>query len=367
MLRVREPVRERKLPGDPFPGDLLPGNPRPRSGRSRNLRLLALTLAGLSLGAGGAVVTVSFVQAGDDAGIREFHLQEHYRRQRATGAAAVYTSTGATAYAPAAPARGGLFQPFFQAPPGAPLPQPVVLNPFRKQTAAPAKKKQARQKTVTLNTVSGAADVARTICVRMCDGYQAPLGYLRANSDLKAHDALCKAMNPGVPVKVFKVAAGADTIDDAQAADGTRYGRLPVAFSYQTSADAACRPAIVQEGERRISLLRDITLRPGDSVVLDGKVRTFSGSKRWPYSTADFRDFRSSAEISRSSRREIDQRVGISRLEESTRAMRRKLQLNRRQASLNDRLSDATFVLRGPIDENARGPVRLIPLGAPQR
>ena len=65
-------------------------------------------------------------------------------------------------------------------------------------------------------------------------------------------------------------------------ADGKRYGALPMAFSHEKAADPACRPAIVQAGERRVSLLRDITLRPGDSVVLDGKVSTFSGSTSWP-------------------------------------------------------------------------------------
>ena len=178
---------------------------------------------------------------------------------------------------------------------------------------------------------------------------------------MKGHEALCQAMNPGIPVKVFRVAAGADTIDDAQSADGKRYGALPVAYSHQTSADPACRPAIVKAGERRVSLLRDFTLRPGDSVVLDGKVRTFSGAKAWPYKPQDFRDFRSSSELSAAQRRQIDERVGVSRLEAQSNSLRRQMRL--RQASLqNDNFASDAISLRGAIDPSQRGPVRIIPI-----
>lgn len=318
----------------------------------RSFRLAALTALGLALGAGGAVLTVSMVQAESDDSILALH-REAARRAEAARAQAGY---GASAYAPS---RGGWTLPLFRTQPDGRIAHPpVALNPFRQQVPATAER-PARKRAVRLDTVSGAADVARTICVRLCDGFHAPIGFLRANSDLKAHEALCAAMNPGIPVKVFRVAAGAKAIDDAKAADGSRYGALPVAFGHEKASDKSCRPAIVQEGERRVSLLRDITLRPGDSVVLDGRVRTFAGSSRWPYSPRDFSDFRSASELSAGQRRQIDDRVGISRMEAEARSLRRQMRV--REASLHDDgvASDA-ILLRGSFDPQQRGPVRLI-------
>ncbi len=371
MLRVREDVTQ----GSPraevaFASSVSAQRPAPSRAKAR---LAAMAALGLALGAGGAVFTVSLVQAEDDAGIRAFHRQEAASRQ-ALRQPVTYPATNpgpslprATAYAPA---RSGWQLPLLQMQPDGRLAHPPVdLNPFRQTASVNTPKRQAGQTgrgtTVRLDTVSGAADVARTICVRLCDGFHAPIGYLRAASDLKAHDALCQAMNPGIPVKVFRVAAGSTQIGDAVAADGKRYDALPMAYSHESTRDAAaCRPAIVQAGERRVSLLRDFTLRPGDSVVLDGKVRTFVGGSRWPYSTRDFRDFRSASELSQNQRKQIDDRVGISRMEAEARGLRRQMRL--REASLHDDsvASDAgaRFVLRGSLDPVKRGPVRVISL-----
>ena len=323
---------------------------------------------GLALGAGGAVFTVSLVQAEDDAGIRAFHRQEAANRQVLRHPVSYTASQPAQSRAYAyAPARSGWQIPLLRMEPDGRIAHPPVdLNPFRQRAAVDGRKRQAKRITqARLDTVSGAADVARTICVRLCDGFHAPIGYLRAASDLKAHEALCQAMNPGIPVKVFRVAAGSADIGDAQAADGKRYSALPMAWSHERTRDAAaCRPAIVQAGERRVSLLRDFTLRPGDSVVLDGKVRTFVGGSRWPYSTRDFRDFRSASELSKDQRKQIDERVGVSRMEAEARSLRRQMRL--REASLHDDsiASDATdrFVLRGSLEPVQRGPVRVISL-----
>ncbi|KPF70822.1 hypothetical protein IP69_08725 [Bosea sp. AAP35] len=326
-----------------------------------------MAVLGLTLGAAGAVLTVSMVQAEDDAGIRAFHRQEAANRQ------ALRQSSHATSPLPQAqpravayaPARSGWQIPLLRMEAdGRIMHPPVDLNPFRQRAQAPVRQPR-RPAQARLDTVSGAADVARTICVRLCDGFHAPIGFLRAASDIKAHEALCQAMNPGIPVKVFRVAAGASEIGNAQAADGQRYRALPMAYSHETTRDAAaCRPAIVQAGERRVSLLRDFTLRPGDSVVLDGKVRTFAGGSRWPYSPRDFRDFRSAAELSKNQRQQIDDRVGISRQEAQARGLRRQMRL--REASFQDDsiLSDAgdRFILRGSLDPVRRGPVRVISL-----
>ncbi|MDP3256852.1 MAG: DUF2865 domain-containing protein [Bosea sp. (in: a-proteobacteria)] len=362
MLRVRETMTQ-----DPSCADgASAGRPSATapSPQGRPLRLAALAAAGIALGAAGTVLTVSMVQAEDDAGIRAFHLQEAANRQAARQGAsgAGRPQPQAAAYAPA---RSGWQVPLLQMQPDGRIAHPPVdLNPFRQGAADAARKPARRNQQARIDAVSGATDVVRTFCVRLCDGFHAPLGHLRAGSDLKAHDALCQANNPGIPVKVFRLAAGLADIGEARSADGQRYRALPMAYSHETTRDAAaCRPAIVQAGERRVSLLRDFTLRPGDSVVLDGKVRTFVGGSRFPYSPRDFRDFRSAGELSKSQRREIDERVGISRLEAQARGVRRQMLL--REASLRDDglASDADrFVLRGSLDPLRRGPVRMISL-----
>lgn len=347
MLRVRD-VPSRAAQSRAIPADApMPSN--------RPLRLVAMAALGLALGSGGAVLTVSMVQAEDDAGIRAFFREEAARRADAQPRRATYS---ATAYAPA---RNSWTLPLFNATPDGRIAHPpVALNPFKRQQTAEAPRRQPRQtKVVGIDTVSGAANTARTICVRMCDGFHAPIGYLRAQADMKAHEALCQAMNPGIPVKVFRVPAGATGIDGAVAQDGKTYGSLPVAYGHERSSDPACRPAIVAVGERRVSLLRDITLRPGDSVVLDGKVRTFTGGSRWPYSPRDFEDFRGSRELSAGQRRMIDETVGVSRHEAQMQSLRR--QMRTREASLHDEtvLSDA-LPLRGTLEPQMRGPVRII-------
>ena len=367
MLRVREvPARVQARCGEARPAASITTSPSSGTAARRS-RMLAMGLAGLALGMGGVVLTASMVQAEDDADIRAFLRAEAARyaaQQQPAQPRAAYASTPPVAYAPA---RQGWRIPLLQTGANGLIAHPPVdLNPFRRREKPAAAARSGSGKALAAAQIHRSeiapAQGARTICVRLCDGYHAPIGHLRASADLKAHEALCQAMNPGLPVKVFTVAAGAETIDDARAADGRTYRALPTAYSYQASGDKACRPAIVQAGERRVSLLRDITLRPGDSVVLDGKVSTFTGGTSWPYSRRDFRDFRSASELTKGQRREIDERVGISRMEAQARKLRDAMKI--REASLHDDMVMSDAVLRGSLDISGRGPVRLIPLAA---
>lgn len=313
---------------------------------------MALGLLGAALGAGGTVLTVSYVQAeGGSSGVYEV-IQQDYRRREATRRPAqqqVY-------YAPAAyaPARN-LALPLFQTNSDGRLAAPAInLNPFMPKSATRSARKKAKAKSlanqVALDTVSGAANVTRTICVRVCDGFHAPIGYLGSNADLPAHEALCKASNPGVPVKIYRVPAGAQTIDDAIGPDGKTYGVLPMAFSHEKSADPACRPKIVQRSERRVSIFKDFTLRPGDSVVVEGSARVFNGAQRYPYRAGDFSDFRASEQLSGDQRRKIDQTIGHSFTVAAERSARRAVRL--KEANLaqgRNRASDMLYSLRGPV------------------
>jgi Protein of unknown function (DUF2865) len=310
--------------------------------RNRPVRLAALGLLGAAIGIGGAVLGVTLVQAGDGADMLEVVRFDAAQRaaRRAAAPQVVYSS-----YAPQRPsiaqplgridARGSVMFPSFD------------LNPFIPRGQQPAKRqREARKSNPTATTaydqVSGAADVARTICVRLCDGYQHPIAHLRDSDDLPGHEALCSAMFPGVPTRVFRVAAGADGIDDAVAADGKTYRSLPMAYAYQTSIDPACaRP---RRGAETISLMRDFTLRAGDTVMVNGRPRVFNGSTSYPFTSANFRDFRASAQVNASTRRKIDELVGVSRQERLQREARRLSRI--REANAED-TSRAVDVLRG--------------------
>ena len=340
-------------------------------------RLVALTACAIALGAGATVLGVSFVQAGDEASPRAF-LAEETQRGRVSRNANLFESARVSRPAPVsapsfyAPAPRSVSAPVFRTTAGGTLLEPaIVLNPFAprntkaERSAAAKNARQIRALELGDNpasqTVSGAANTMRSICVRLCDGYHAPIGYMNSASDLSAHEALCRASNPGLPVKAFRVAAGATTIDEATGSDGKTYASLPMAYAYEKSGDQSCRPAIAQVNERRVSLLRDFTLRAGDTVVLDGKAKVFSGSSQWPYRASDFRDFRQSQQLSPTERRRIDNIIGLSRLEASRRAERRNALV--REASLvTGSMSDiGPAFLRGTIGIDAgRGTVRLI-------
>lgn len=328
-----------------------------RLAANRSVRLAALGLLGGAIGIGGAVLGVSFVQASDRIDMYEVvRIDENQRRARRAGTPQVLPASHSS-YAPARPtafnplsaldARGMVQFPDFN------------VNPFQPTTDAKARRKAktARAGTAGTDTVSGSANEARSICVRLCDGYQHPLALLRDSADLKGHEALCKAMFPGVPTRVFRVAAGANGIDEAVGPDGKTYRDLPMAYAYQSSIDPACaRP---RTGAQTISVLRDFTLRPGDAVVIDGRPKVFSGSSTFPYKASNFRDFRASSAVSNTTRRQMDEIVGVSRQERLQREVRRMARV--REANLRDGSTMIDIVRGGPT---TGAPVRVIDLGS---
>jgi hypothetical protein len=343
----------------------------------RGLRLAALAGLGLSLGAGGSILAVTWVQAeGMDmlANARNDHARREAARRAVYNPPAAVVVPRATysgyvsSYAPLPPRsalsrtneRGQITLPYLD------------LNPFRPSSADRIGKADARRvaKTKTdpallangfaVDTVSGAANAARSICVRMCDGFHAPIGYLDSAADMPAHEALCKAMNPGVPVQVFRVPAGAATIDNAVASNGKTYGSLTVAYSHEKTADPACRPKVVGFKERRIAITKDFTLRAGDTVVTETGARVFNGGSRYPFASSDFRDFRSSELISQVDRRRIDMLVGATRSDQARREAQRALQV-REASAAGTTAFDGVYGLRGSLDSvSTREPGRVV-------
>ena len=271
---------------------------------------------GLALGAGGAVLAVSMVQAGDDAGIRAFHQQEAANAQRPRRQHVAQPHRPS----PMRPAATGWSLPLLQTQPDGRIAHPpIALNPFARAAGAEAGR-SAPNRGRSRAARSPCRIRARSICVRLCDGFHAPIGLVRTNSDMKAHEALCQAMNPGVPGPGLPRRAGRD--DDRRGADARRQALQQPARRLQPSKkprDPACRPAIVQEGERRSRCCATSRCAPATASSSTARSRTFVGGSRWPYSPRDFRDFRSAAELSKGQRKEIDDRVGLSRMEAEAR------------------------------------------------
>lgn len=296
--------------------------PARRAGTGR-LRLSSIFAATIS--AGVVLAASSFVLAEDDAGIRAFHRDEAARSAGRQAPAAAYAPVPVRLARPSSPMRT----------------EGRIGQSTRPRLRLAALGDQGV-------SVAGGAGAGRTVCVRLCDGFHAPIGHARSQADFRAHEALCEAQNPGVPVKLFRLPSGAATVERAVAGDGTRYAALPAAYAYEKKADPTCRPAIATADERRVSLLRDITLRPGDSIVLDGKVATFTGSSEWPYRAGDFEDFRQVDKLGSATRRMIDDTVGITQAETRRKLLRQNLQVREAPRELAD-----IAELRGALDADA--------------
>lgn len=318
---------------------------QPRAPASRHVRSVALGLLGAVVGIGGAMVGVSLVQATEGGGLYAIIDTARPQRSAPQPIYAYYSS-----YAPSRPvtfqplarlnSRGMVAFPDFNLNPFNPT-DPGKAGPVNTRNARPGEQSGFDK---TFNTVSGASNVPRSICVRLCDGYQHPLAPIRDSGDLRGHEALCTAMFPNVPTRVFRVAAGAQTIDDAVGPDGTTYRQLPMAYAYQTSIDPACaRP---RTGAQTVSIMKDFTLRAGDTVVVNGRPRVFNGSTSYPFTAANFRDFRDSTALHASTRKQVDEVVGVSRQE---RLQREVQQLSRvREANAIDR-NRAIDIVRGGV------------------
>jgi len=76
----------------------------------------------------------------------------------------------------------------------------------------------------------GAADVPRSICMRLCHGYQHPPDDSRDSADLVGHEAPCRAMFADASTRAMGVATGADMIDEVDG-DGKTYRSLPMAYA----------------------------------------------------------------------------------------------------------------------------------------
>jgi uncharacterized protein DUF2865 len=160
----------------------------------------------------------------------------------------------------------------------------------------------------------------RAVCVRMCDGYYFPAGDVGSSADVPAQEALCQARCPAAPVKLFTVEAGRD-IEDARRGNQT-YRNLPMAFAHQRSLDPTCSCERGPTQAKRVSILKDLTLKKGDVVVLDGGAKVFNGAERWPYKSRDFSDLKGSRTLGIVAQKQIERVVGLAPPDTGRRSLR---------------------------------------------
>lgn len=127
-------------------------------------------------------------------------------------------------------------------------------------------------------------------CVRLCDGRYFPLSNA---ADAGEEGALCNALCPGTPTKVFVSSDGSGAIDGAVEGEGRRraaYSSLATAFAYREKTVPACGCHARGYGMTPVGLANDPTLRPGDIVATDKGLKTFRGARFRPYRAGDFID-----------------------------------------------------------------------------
>jgi hypothetical protein len=122
----------------------------------------------------------------------------------------------------------------------------------------------------------------RSVCVRLCDGAFFPI----AGDSGHDQEAACEAVCPDAPTALYRERAGSDRIEDAVSASGAPYTALPVALRYRTTLDNSC--TCHRARAQQYSILRDPTLRKGDTVMTPNGFVVFQGSRQSPYAQSDF-------------------------------------------------------------------------------
>ncbi len=138
------------------------------------------------------------------------------------------------------------------------------------------------------NASIASASGQQSMCVRLCDGYVFPVGTYHGDGDTTAHAAICQSTCPGAATALYVMPTGAQLRDAVAVDTGEAYSRLPDAFHYTTLIDDACTCQKAGAEGKRLSLLKDFTLRRGDAVMTPRGVKVFHGRGHFPYRGTDF-------------------------------------------------------------------------------
>jgi Protein of unknown function (DUF2865) len=137
-------------------------------------------------------------------------------------------------------------------------------------------------------SAGGGLSSGRSVCVRLCDGFFFPIAPVSGRADWASSEATCQQTCPDAPTAVYIQPSGSDKIEDAVSTTGAPYTALPVALRSRTVLDntCACHRTIAQGYSH--SLLHDLTLRKGDTVMTPNGFLVFQGRSRPPFVREDF-------------------------------------------------------------------------------
>ncbi len=219
--------------------------------------------------ASAVVVFASFgaivVKAGDDAGVRDFIRQSS--GQSFSGIFRRAEQPRYMAYAP----RVVTYRP---------ANLPSAFSDAYSDTGPTARryfpKQAAKAPTVKVAAKGAGISHATAYCVRLCDGYEFPLG---PAADRASQEDTCQQACPASPSAVFVAPAGSDGIAGGRDRSGTLYTAMPNAFAYRTSVSPSCGCSNVEgQGVARPSIRHDVTLRRGDIVMTERGLSVYSRS-----------------------------------------------------------------------------------------
>ena len=162
----------------------------------------------------------------------------------------------------------------------------LVKHKHKKLSVKASARPRDKSKDASGEIVAAGLQPRRSVCVRTCDGFFFPVGPVGDSSSLASHEADCAGLCPDAQTALFIEPAGSDKIEDAVSIKGARYTALPAAFRHRETSDNSC--TCHRNVGANYSLLRDFTLRKGDSVMTANGFRVFQGASRLPYVVSNF-------------------------------------------------------------------------------
>jgi hypothetical protein len=135
----------------------------------------------------------------------------------------------------------------------------------------------------------------RHYCVRTCDGFYFPLAARGGTSKAE----MCRALCPAATTEVYRLGAGADSIESAVSERGKPYMSLPAALAYRKSLKPGCSCRGSTATAMAVPIANDPTLARGDIVVTQKGVRIFAGGAKPPFRDSDFVPYRNYRGLSR--------------------------------------------------------------------
>jgi hypothetical protein len=171
---------------------------------------------------------------------------------------------------------GGLFEELFGRFSPVPAATPIVPPPSESYTPA-------IRITVTPRP-QGETGERLAYCVRLCDGRHFPLPRIASTDSTPSE--MCKALCPATKVRVY----WGSQITHAVSSSGSRYADLDTALKYRAALVEGCTcNGNDVFGTAAVSILADLTLRPGDLVVAEKGYNVFVGSSVGAHHPTDFK------------------------------------------------------------------------------